>query len=246
MYPNLFLKTFWRMNFMPQVFVAMSFDSNYDKRWNEIYVPSISSLVYNGEPLKPFRVDISKTGETIITEIINGISHSQLILADVSVVGFDSKTNEYFRNGNVMYEVGLALACRNSTDVLIVRDDKKELLFDISTIPHVDLDFTNNETAITILRNALQDRLNEQSFINDARVQKAINTMTEFEALLLLFYSDRIPDKLVKNEMARMPHDFTERLIDKGLVVWSGRYGEEIKYKPTPLGLEVANKLKQI
>lgn len=242
MYPNLFLKTFWRMNFMPQVFVAMSFDPRYDKRWHEIYIPAISSLESNGENLKPFRVDISKTGESIITEIIDGISHSQLILADVSVVGFDSKTNEYFRNGNVMYEVGLALACRNSTDILIVLDDKNPLLFDTSTIPHLYLDFTNADTVIHILRNALQERLREQSFQNDGRVQLAMKKITKHEALILFLYSNKIPDGFFKESLNTMPIEYTEKLIEKGLVIRSGRSDRE--YEPTPLGLEVANKLE--
>ena len=62
--------------------------------------------------VKPLRVDLSKTGDiSILTDIMDGIAHSEMFLADISSTGYDSKTAEPYRNGNVMYEVGLAVAC---------------------------------------------------------------------------------------------------------------------------------------
>lgn len=51
-----------------------------------------------------------------------------MVLADVSSIGKDNVTGEAFRNGNVMYEVGLALACRHSSEVLLIRDDNDKFL----------------------------------------------------------------------------------------------------------------------
>ena len=128
MHPNVFLKTFWRLKLEPVVFVAMSFDKRYDDRFANIITPAIESLDVGGVKLRPQRVDTSQTGDSILTEIMDGIAHSQLVLADLSTFGRDSVSGHSFRNGNVMYEVGLALACRHPSEVLLVRDDQERFL----------------------------------------------------------------------------------------------------------------------
>ena len=119
MHPSVFLETFWRLELRPQVFVAMSFAAEYQGRFDEVIAPAIRSIqLPTGNVLNPYRVDISKSGDSILTDIMDGIAHSQLVLADVSAIGRDSKTGHAYRNGNVMYEVGLALACRQSAESL--------------------------------------------------------------------------------------------------------------------------------
>ncbi len=99
------------------------------------------------------------------------------MLADVSVIDEGRYTETPIRNGNVMYEVGMALACRSPSEVLLVRDDSKRFLFDVSTIPHMTIDFADVNAAISELRNALGDRVKESQLINDARVQIAARTL---------------------------------------------------------------------
>ena len=70
----------------------------------------------------------------------------------VDGLGKDSVSGRPYRNGNVMYEVGLALACRHSSEVLLVRDDHDAFLFDVSTIPHTTINFANKSVAIDALR----------------------------------------------------------------------------------------------
>ncbi|MHB8091202.1 MAG: hypothetical protein ACYDH8_06345 [Syntrophales bacterium] len=165
MHPNAFLRTFWQVEVKPQIFVAMSFAPEYRTRYEQVISPAISSIRVKGTSIRPYRVDISKSGDSILTDIIDGVSHSQMILADVSSIGKDSKTGEPYRNGNVMYEVGLALACRHPSDVLLVRDDKDKFLFDVSTVPHMHLDFTEPAKACAELQTELLARLKEQDFI---------------------------------------------------------------------------------
>src|SRR6185503_19128027 len=101
MHPNHFLRRFWRSAIRPQVFVAMSFDEAYQQRFQHIVAPAIEAVTYRGSKLSPLRVDLSKTGDSILTDIVDGIAHSSMVLADVSVVGRDSKTGQPYRNGNV-------------------------------------------------------------------------------------------------------------------------------------------------
>src|SRR5215216_231279 len=111
MHPNGFLQTYWRLDLQPKIFVAMSFAPVYEQRFQLVFKPAIESILVAGNKLSAYRVDNSKTGDSILTDILNGVAHSQMILADVSAVGRDSISGESYRNGNVMYEIGLALAC---------------------------------------------------------------------------------------------------------------------------------------
>jgi len=244
LHPNVFLKTFWRLELRPQIFVAMSFSPQYQQRFDEVIAPAISAVRVHSVPLRPCRVDISKSGDSILTDIMDGIAHSQMVLADVSTVGKDSVTGHAYRNGNVMYEVGLALACRQSQEVLLIRDDESKFLFDVSTVPHMKLDFTNTDDARTKLHAEILARLNARNFVNDARVQLAISTLSSEEVSTLKHLATLSPGTVWGREdkgvvdflgMAAIP-----RLLDKQLIKVVGQFDKgHPAYHPTPLGLVV-------
>lgn len=195
MHPNAFLKTLWRNEILDQVFVAMDFDERFDDRFDEIIKPAIEAEPFSGISLRAFRVDNSRTGDSILTDIIDGIAHSRLVLADVSVIDEGRYKQTPIRNGNVMYEVGVALACRNPTDVLLIRDDTKPFLFDVSTIPHMEIDFSKEAAAIESLRNAISGRLHASDLLNDARVQIAAKTLTQDEIRIMQNLVDLDPSQ---------------------------------------------------
>ncbi|MCZ6606288.1 MAG: hypothetical protein O7A64_01255 [Alphaproteobacteria bacterium] len=170
---------------MDQVFVAMSFESRFAERYENIIKPAIEAEAISGIRLRAYRVDNSKTGDSILSDIVDGIAHSRLVLADVSVIDEGRYTETPIRNGNVMYEVGVALACRNTSEVLLIRDDSKKFLFDVSTIPHIKVDFSDRDTAIGLLRNAILDRLSESKLVEDARVKIAAQALTQHEIRIL-------------------------------------------------------------
>jgi hypothetical protein len=185
MNPNAFLRTFWRTEVRPEVFVAMDFSDAFQRRFEAIIEPAVNSLSYIGTPLSAKRVDLSRTGDSILTDINDGVAHSVLFLADVSTVGHDSKTSKPFRNGNVMYEVGLALASRQPAEILLIRDDKEPFLFDVSTVPHKHIDFANADEAVRVLTAALADRLHEINHVEDARLRRAASSLTYSERTTL-------------------------------------------------------------
>ena len=41
MHPNAFLKTYWRLELRPQIFVAMGFSPAYDQRFMTVIKPAI-------------------------------------------------------------------------------------------------------------------------------------------------------------------------------------------------------------
>jgi hypothetical protein len=266
MYPNIFLRTFWRMNLKPYVFVAMSFADLYQKRFEDIIVPAIQSISWGNEKLKPLRVDFSKTGDSILTEIMDGIAHCQIFLADVSSVGYDSKTSTSYRNANVMYEVGLAVACRQPTEVLLIRDDRHPFLFDVSTIPHKYIDFSDVKKARKELRQELRARLRERDRLDDARVQLAVATLSSEEMTMLAeflrfgpydeFGFPQPQYSYYLNPTGGPPHQVTvrdvllmsaiPRLLDKEIIKVTGlnQHGEPV-YQWTQLGYVVAQRAQR-
>jgi hypothetical protein len=245
MHPNVFLKTFWRMDLKPQVFVAMSFAPQYKSRYDTIISPAIQSITINNVRLKAYRVDTSKSGDSILTDIMEGIAHSQMILADVSTCGADAQTKQPYRNGNVMYEVGTALTCRQPQEVLLIRDDNDHCLFDVSTIPHLTIDFDNVPAARQRLQDELMARLREREYVNDARVQLAIAGLSAEEVTALEKAAEYAPGT-VWGRKDKGSVDFfamasTTRLLDKGLIHLAGRFIEgHPAYHLTQFGMVVA------
>jgi len=254
MHPQPFLKTFWRLELKPQVFVAMSFADADKPRYHNVIAPAIEQLLVDGVHLKPYRVDTSQTGDSILTDIVDGIAHSRLVLADVTSMADDPTIGKPYRNGNVMYEVGLALACRQPSEVLIIRGDKDPLLFDTSSIPHKWIDFSNKESAIVDLREALLARLKEQNFFLDARVRLALASLNDAEAKVLIETADLPLEQMwgqgmqggfvVGGDDIFRVATFS-RLLDKQLILLAGQLPTgKLAYKHSPLGRVVAQLVK--
>jgi hypothetical protein len=244
MHPNTFLRAFWRTEIRPEIFVAMSFSEHLAVRFTNIIEPAIGAINYHGQQLKANRVDLSKSGDSILTDIIDGIAHSVMVLADVSVVGNDSKTGQSYRNGNVMYEVGLALASRQSGELLIIRDDKAPFLFDVSTVPHMHVDFTD-PLAKAILSEALVARLKEVDHVRDARLALAAATLTATERVILKVFSEYdMNSTFFLKQTSITANDGLSRLLDKQLIRSAGisqdRHG---LFRWTTLGRTLASKL---
>lgn len=245
MHPNVFLRTFWRMELKPQVFVAMSFSPRFQSRFDQIIKPAIEGISCNGVALTAYRVDLSKSGDSILTEIMDGVAHSQLVLADVSTAGTDKETGVPYRNGNVLYEVGVALACRQPSEVLLIRDDHDKFLFDVSTIPHLQIDFSNPIDATKVLQSELIARLKEQSFVDDARVHTAIAGLSDQEIKLLAQFAE-VPEHGVRGwpisgTVLSVYEAAIMRLLDKQVIRLVGQFDKGFPaYQPTRLGRVVA------
>jgi hypothetical protein len=242
MNPNAFLRTFWRTELRPEVFVAMDFGVLYDYRFEQIIAPAVRSVSLGGVSLRPRRVDISKTGDSILTDILDGVAHCQLVLADVSTIGHDSKTGHPFRNANVLYEVGLALACRQPSEVLLIRDDRDRFLFDVSTVPHRFIDFTDAPKARAEIASEVVARLHERDVLHDARLEVAIASLTAEELKAIKAFARYAPGQVFWAKeiniatIAAMP-----RLLDKQLLRAVATVDQSnVAYTWTTLGHAVA------
>lgn len=227
--------------------MAMSFEPRFVARFEKIIRPAIEDEPIFGLNLKAYRVDNSKTGDSILTDIVDNIAHSKLVLADVSVIDEGRYTQIPIRNGNVMYEVGVALSCRNPSEVLLIRDDKKKFLFDVSTIPHLEIDFSDAIKAIDTLRSAISDRIMESDLIHDARIELAVKQLTQDEIHVLdrlsLLENDQAADLSLNFGRLSFPIEFAiTRLLQKGCIE-SAAMNEEtgsVYYALTSFGYSLA------
>ena len=144
------------------VFVAMSFDPKFHSRWSEILLPASPKLQVNNEALFSHRVDLANKNDSLITEIVKNISESRLFIGDVSTIGYlpiNGNTNKPVRNANVLYEVGLAHACRLPEEVILLRSDSDQLDFDISGVRVHQYDPDNIEASIETVVNLMSEAL---------------------------------------------------------------------------------------
>ncbi len=63
-------------------------------------------------------------------------------------------------------EAGLALACRQPSEVLLIRDDRDNFLFDVSAIPHKIIDFSDKNRARHELHVEIRDQRAERSAVD--------------------------------------------------------------------------------
>jgi hypothetical protein len=108
----------------------MSFDPRLEQRFAEVIQPAIESLGMKDERITAHRVDFTTVSDSILTEVIEGITTDVLVFIDVTSIG--SFADRPVRNDNVMYELGLAHAIRRPEEVLIFRSDDDPLPFDLT------------------------------------------------------------------------------------------------------------------
>ncbi len=156
MYPANFYGLFPAFPRSATVFVAMSFDERFTFRWAEVIEPAIRLITdAHGQALDPIRVDARVVSDSILTEILSGIGKARVVFADITSTGFLNERP--IRNGNVMYEVGLAHAVRLPEEVLLFRSDSDSLLFDTANVrvnrysPDEDPDGARQQVAESIV-----------------------------------------------------------------------------------------------
>ncbi len=132
MYPANLFALFPPFPHEDKVFVAMSFDPAFELRWRDVIAPAIRDIKVNDVSLEPHRVDVRKVSDSILTEILTGVSRYRVVLGDITSTG--KVGTKAIRNSNVMYEIGIAHAVRLPEEVVLFRSDSDDLLFDLANI----------------------------------------------------------------------------------------------------------------
>lgn len=201
MYPANYFGLFPPFPRQDTVFVAMSFDTSFDNRWSKVIAPAINNVLRDGNKLEPVRVDARQFSDSILTEILSGITNSRLIFADITTQGILGERP--VRNGNVMYEVGIAHAVRLPEEVLLFRSDSDRLLFDVANI-RVN-DYTPDEKpeeAISQISKSIIAALSELELRRNLAVARAAESM-DFPSWWLLSET-QISERIVHPETRTM------------------------------------------
>lgn len=153
-----------------RVFVAMSFDTRFDQHWKEVLEPALSAVTVDGINLQPYRVNAGHVSDSILTEILDGISSARLIVADITSIG--TLDGRPLRNANVMYEVGLAHAVRLPEEVVLFRSDDDALLFDMANVRVNGYSPETPLEARAVVTGAVQNALSEARSRRHATVMR--------------------------------------------------------------------------
>lgn len=171
MYPRAYLDLFRDFARRPSVFVAMPFSRHFEPRWKTIFRPAIQS-----SGLRPLRIKENVIGQSIPSEILEGIGSSTLVLADISP---ESGTSERaLPNSNVMYELGIAHACRLPEEVIVVTDKARgEMPFDIRHIRWNRFSASAPNEAKKQIHSLIQNALREIDLLKDRMVERTVRSL---------------------------------------------------------------------
>ena len=101
---------------MGRCFVIQPFDKGaFDQRYDDVLAPAIKAA-----DLEPYRVDLDPSVSIPIQSIEDGIQHSEVCLADITL-----------DNPNVWFEVGYAIAARKEVVFICAEDRKAPFPFDV-------------------------------------------------------------------------------------------------------------------
>ena len=162
-----------------RIFVAMSFSKQFNNRWENVIEPSIRKANF-----EPHRVDVSRISDSVITEILDGVSNCRLVFADVT-------TMDGSRNGNVMYEVGLAHALRQPEEVLLFRSDDDNIPFDLANVRINSYDPDNDSTSASkVITKAIENSLQVIDVTRQLAVKSAAESLDMTAFCVMLFASE--------------------------------------------------------
>jgi hypothetical protein len=185
-----------------KVFVAMSFADEFQPRWENVIAPAIESVEVDGDTLQAHRVDNRKVSDSIVTEIVTGISNSRLIFADIS--SHFAENRIAVRNGNVMYEVGIAHAVRLPEEVLLFRSDRDPLLFDVANVRINRYDPEGQpEEARQGVEGAIRNALLEVDNRRNLSVQRTLDSL-DFQTLGVLLAINAQPSGITPPKVRTM------------------------------------------
>jgi hypothetical protein len=130
-------------------------------------------------------VDLRKASDSVLTEILEGIARCRFFLADITAVG--ELDGQAIRNGNVLYEVGLAHAARLPEEVVLLRSDNQELLFDVMNVRVLGYDPDGAPAAARdLIAEAIVQSLKELDLARSLSVRRAAEALDLHSWFVLL------------------------------------------------------------
>lgn len=175
MHPHTYYSTLFDHEKRDEVFVIMGFGSRFFPRWRDVIEPCIREDL----SLKPVRVDERASGDSIVTDILDGIAHARLVIADITSTGVTDGDSIWPQRGaNVMWELGIAHTMRLPDEVVVVRSDNDPSLFDLTQFRAFPYDPTDPREARRVLSGIAKDRLR---VVNQARSEHVARCLSSLD-----------------------------------------------------------------
>lgn len=241
MFPREFFDTYWRTDLRDEVFVAMPFHKEFDSIWQHAIKPAIETG--RDKNLRPKRVDVTTLSGSVIIEILDGIAHSRLILADISIAREGKWVGQ--RNGNVMYEVGLAHAIRQAPEIVLVRSDEGSINFDLAQISIHSYDRNDLAVANSLFSTLITDALRQVQLEKSLKVARAIDLLDSDSMYYLSNFASKGPfagpaPKTRGDELSSIPmRAALSRLQQLGIVRCIPRPDIPVVFEATEFGKAV-------
>jgi hypothetical protein len=222
------------------VFVAMSFRPEMESRWRTVIAPAVGDVSVGGERVEPVRVEARTESDAVLAEILRAIGRARLVFADLSTIAG-------VRSANVMYEVGVAHATRLPEEVVLFRDDRDPLLFDVSNIKVHQYDPDRDPAAARAqVTSTLAAALREIDLRKGLAVQHALEALDRdsYDLLRVTSRSEQPLPSLSRGTAT------IQRLLELGLLRTREQENhadppELVRYHVTPLGQEVLRAAEQ-
>lgn len=239
MYPKHFFERFWESEQKNQLFVGMPFDESVNNNF-DIINTSVKNLGFK----EAFRVGIESEANSINDRIFDAIANSKMLLFDLSD---DKRTGKI--NHNVIYELGIANAIREPSDIVLIRKNNKNefnLPFDIQGL-HIN--FFENELTREFIEEKIKNAAQNQQWHKSKRVLSAIESLDE-NGLSLMNQIGRNPkgyNHFNSDSLSLKQKESLLRLIDLGIIkfacaIWA-EGGFEYAYHWTSFGYAVMKSL---
>lgn len=202
--------------------MIMSFAPEFKPVWENAIKPAVE-VDTDGTPFA-HRVDATVLAGSIITEILDGIAHAKLVFADISVCTSGQWKGQ--RNGNAMYELGLAHALRRPQELVVVRSDHETINFDIAAIKIQDYDISDLAAARGKFSQLLNDGLKQINQVKHLKVTEAVESLDSDTLSLMVsqgksdFFSVTIPNTTldVMKQVAAGTKEAVRHMLALGII----------------------------
>jgi hypothetical protein len=192
-----------------QVFVAMPFSPPFQRAYETIIRPAITTVARNGKPLQARIINRGTTGSPDIHEqIFDAIMHSRLVIADMTVQSKFTDEGGVARwqaNANVAYEVGLACAWRNPEDILLIHQSHPQhaYSFDVQNLRHIAYE-PANPSSVPLIRDEIINALSRSGFLANQTYLKLVQSLSP-SAIHYMHQESRRAFPIVSFETEGMP-----------------------------------------
>ncbi len=163
----------------------MSFETEFTNIWKCAIEPAI--LEAPSSTLKANRIDATTLAGDTVLRILDGICHSRLVFVDISIQKNGRWAGQ--RNGNVMYELGLAHAWRQASEVIMVRNDSEPISFDVQSMFVHKYDPNDLSSAKVKFRELIESSLAETDFTKSLKVNRAVQALDHLALAFISRYS---------------------------------------------------------